>query len=67
MGIASKSPEARPELMELNGRLGVLLWEGDVLASATILEPFGPKPLGAMYTIRNPEKLVRLARIRSQS
>jgi RNA polymerase sigma-70 factor, ECF subfamily len=60
------TPEARSLPLWLNGSLGIVVIERDVLTTAMIFEmtrdDAGEARIAALRTIRNPDKLVRLQR-----
>lgn len=62
VGLASKNADAglRPELCELNGAPGLLIWSGVLLQSATTIETDGAV-IHAIHVVVNPDKLTRLA------
>lgn len=62
VGLATKNAGAglRPELRELNGAPGLVVWSGDQLQSATTIETDGAL-IHAVHVVVNPDKLSRLA------
>ncbi len=62
IGLARKNADEplRPELRELNGNLGLVLWHGDRVQSALTLETDG-REIHAVHIVVNPDKLRALA------
>ena len=60
LSLIRKSPEhLMPHLTRLNGAPAIVLYEGEIAKSATILEMDGDK-ISAIYAMVNPEKLSHL-------
>lgn len=62
VGITRKLPAAlRAQLVELNGAPALLVWVGDELYSAMLLDVDEDERIRSVFMVRNPDKLARLA------
>jgi RNA polymerase sigma-70 factor, ECF subfamily len=57
VGVSRKVPVLRPEFVDVNGGVGVVLWDGERLHSVLTVEVDGEGRIAGVYLVSNPEKL----------